>query len=379
MQGYRQPDDEAALAHNFRVFAEADCVGEPLYASLSRAIAEHPGTIGMLMQAPHSQRRPVLLFAATHDLLLAPGAPRHPLARFYRSVVDEAEWRDDVEHAMPLFVDFCRVHRDALATLLAQRTTQTNEVGRCAGLRLALSTLARDRPVALIDIGCSAGLNLLVDRYRYAYRRPDGSTDVTGPDSEVVLSSTITKDEWPLPRDLALPPIVQRLGVDRAPLDVRDARDARWLRACVWPSDVERHRRLDAAMAMARATPVALVAGDANDRLADLLAAVDRSARPVFFHSWVVSYFDRDARRRFAEAARSMVVGRDGAWISAEGPGIVPGLVPAALPDDASLASREATVWHVTTRRGGAAVGRCIARSHPHGRWIEWLDRTGPA
>ena len=333
----------------------------------------------MLMQAPHSQRRPVLLFAATHDLLLAPGAPRHPLARFYRSVVDEADWRDDVEHAMPLFVDFCRVHRDALATLLAQRTTQTNEVGRCAGLRLALSTLARDRPVALIDIGCSAGLNLLVDRYRYAYRRPDGSTDVTGPDSEVVLSSTITKGEWPLPRDLALPPIVQRLGVDRAPLDVRDARDARWLRACVWPSDVERHRRLDAAMAMARATPRRAGRGR-RQRSTRGPAGRGRSIRttPSSSTRGVVSYFDRNARRRFAEAARSMVVGRDGAWISAEGPGIVPGLVPAALPDDASLASREATVWHVTTAARRCS-GRSLHRPQPPARSLDRVagsDRT---
>lgn len=368
MSGYQQPVDEIAVAHNFRVFAEADCVGEPLYASLSRAIADDALTIALTMQAPYPQRRPVLLFAAVHDLLLAEA--KHPLSRFYRSIVDDDTLRTDVDHAMPCFVDFCRVHRDALVALLSTRATQTNEVGRCAGLRLALATLPTDPPLALIDVGCSAGLNLLVDRYRCEYRLPDGSTDPAGPHSDVVVRSDITEGDPPRG---PMPVIAQRFGIDRSPLDVRDARDARWLRACVWPSDIQRHERLAAAIALARDTPPTLIAGDANERLPRVLARVDPAHRPVLFHSWVVSYFDRDARRHFADAARAMVVEHDGVWISAESPGIVPGLAPPALPDDASVMLREATVWHVTTRQDGRAISHCIARSHPHCRWIEWL------
>ena len=373
MQGYRRPSDEAAVAHNFRVFAAADCIGEPLYATLSRAIADDDEVVALTMRAPYSQRRPVLLFAAVHDLLLDEAAP-HALARFYPSVVAD-DCRDDVEQAMPLFVDFCREHREALVERLAGRATQTNEVGRSAGLRLALSTLPRERPIALVDIGCSAGLNLLVDRYRYDLERPDGSRDRSGPIGDVVVRSTIIRGDPPRLADLPLPAIGQRIGIDRAPLDVRDPSDARWLRACVWPSDLERHPRLAAAIAMARCEPLSPIAGDAVDRIDEGLASIDRSLRPVFFHSWVVSYFDHAARARFADAARAMVVERDGAWISAESPGIVPGLTAPPLPGDADVAEREATVWHLTTRRGGRAVGRCIARSHPHGRWIEWFGQ----
>lgn len=374
MQGYRQPVDERAVAQNFRVFAAADCIDEPLYAALSRAIADDAETIALAMQAPYPQRRPVLLFAAVHDLLLDGTLP-HPLGLFYRSVVDDVARRVDVDHAMPLFVDFCRTHRDALVARLAERATQTNEVGRCAGLRLALATLPRDPALALIDVGCSAGLNLLVDRYRYEFRRPDGTIDAAGPHGDVIVRSDVTGGPPPRP----VPAIAQRFGIDRAPLDVRVARDARWLRACVWPSDRQRHERLAAAIALARDTAPILIAGDANEQLANVLAMIHEPHRPVVFHSWVVSYFDRDARRRFADAMRAMVVERDGAWISAESPGIVPGLEPPPLPDDASVALREATVWHVTTRQGDRAVSHCIARSHPHGRWIDWLDPTRAA
>ena len=371
MTAYRPPVDAASLAQNFLVFANAECASEPLYAALSRAISDDRDILDLLLEAPYPQRRPVLLFAATHDLLLAGIA--HPLARFYRSVARDDELRDDVEHAFAAFADFCGQQHHALLALQRERTTQTNEVGRCAGLRLVLAALETSRPIALIDVGCSAGLNLLVDRYRFDYRLSDTSVRTVGPDSPVVIAAAFEARAFPFDRD-AMPAIVERCGIDLAPLDLNDARDARWLRACVWPSDVERHSRLHSAIALARETSIELHRGDANDRLTTIVEALDRDVRPVVFHSWVVSYFDRAARERFANAARAIVMERDGAWISAEAAGVVPGLDAPALPDDPSPARREATIWHLTTHSAdGASEVRTMARTHPHGRWIEWL------
>ena len=355
MSACRRPLDEAGLAHNFVVFADADCVHEPLYAALSRAVAADRSVLELLMRAPYPQRRPVLLFAATHDLLLA--GTDHPVARHYRTLAGDAVDLD-VDAAAAPFIDFCRRHHDALAEALETRSVQTNEVGRSAGLRLALACLASDRPIALIDVGCSAGLNLLVDRYRLAGDHDAATTVVLRPE----LSGGTPPDE-------VLPTIERRVGIDLAPLDVHDGRDARWLRACVWPGDVERHARLSAALAMACNATFDLRRGTVDEHLPGILDALPDGVRPVVFHSWVVSYFDRMAKRRLVDALHDLVTTRDGAWISAEGPGVVPGLAPPPLPVDATAALRDATVWHLVTR----GTTRVVARSHPHCRWIEWL------
>ncbi len=93
--------------------------------------------MALLLEAPQTQRKPVLLLAALHDRILA-GAP-HPLAAYYASVGGTRRPDGDLG---PLLRDF--VHREdaALRALIRSRTTQTNETGRCAVLRPALQTLA---------------------------------------------------------------------------------------------------------------------------------------------------------------------------------------------------------------------------------------------
>lgn len=369
MSGYQRPVDAATLAANFRVFADAECALEPLYATFSRGIANDPTILAQLLAAPYPQRRPVLLFACVHDLLLA--GVEHALADFYPTVAKGERLRRDVDAAMPAFADFCRVQRDALHAALTTRATQTNEVGRSAGLRFALAHLDTTRPVALIDVGCSAGLNLLVDRFRVDYRG-DEAVRITGPESSPVTIEA--KLVGSMPDTMSTPSIGARFGVDVAPLDVRDMRDARWLHACVWPGDLDRHARLDGAIALAMEVTLDLRRGDATACIADILADVPPPTRPVVFHSWVVSYFERDTKSAFAEAMRAMVRERDGVWISAEAPGVSPSLPVPPLEADATAERREATVWHVTSRDGsGACSSLAIARSHPHCRWIESL------
>lgn len=370
MTAYQRPLDADAVANNFRVFGAADCGSEPLYAALCPAIADDASAIALVLEAPYRQRRPVLFFAAVHDLLLA--GVDHPLAAFYRTVARPDAFRDDVEHAWPVLADFCRVHREALVDAFRTRSTQTNEVGRSAVLRLALATLDAGRPIALIDVGCSAGLNLFVDRFRVTYR---SETDAiaTGPASNVDVKAAVSGlDATTLPT--ALPAIVERVGIDVAPLDMRDPLDARWLRACVWPSESDRHARLDAAIAITTREAFTLVKADALDGLDDALARVDPGTRPVVFHSWVASYFDGASRARFAHRMMTMVEDQDGAWVSGEAAGAFAALPAPSLPDDAPPETREATSWHRTIRGAdGRPASTLLARSHPHGRWIDWL------
>ncbi len=143
------------------------------YGAISRAAANDPELLALMQQAPPAQRRPNLLFAAVHYLLLR-GAD-HPLAAYYDTVRPEAAPPD--ADVVPVFRDFCLTYRAQLEPLIATRSTQTNEVGRCAMLLPALCAIAAvesGAALSLLDLGTSAGLNLLFDRYGYTYRPRGG-------------------------------------------------------------------------------------------------------------------------------------------------------------------------------------------------------------
>src|SRR4051812_25986990 len=156
----------------------------PLYTAISMHLAETSDVADLIELAPLDQRRPVLLFAAVHDLLLE--GLEHDLASCYPTLGGTA----DLERAPIEFVHFCRAHGDELAPLLMQRSTQTNEVGRCAALLpafAAISAAAAGRPLALVEVGASAGLNLRFDHYAVDYP-PFGSVGPAA--SEVRLECT---------------------------------------------------------------------------------------------------------------------------------------------------------------------------------------------
>src|SRR5262249_46962829 len=160
--------------------------------------------------------------------------------------------------AYPAFRAFVLANRDALAPLLVERGTQTNEVRRCTYLLPAFvfATTRARRPLAIVDVGASAGLNLLFDRYAYDY---DGvaAGEVGSP---VRLTTQLRGGRPPL---APLPTVADRIGLDIAPVALDDAAATRWLEACVWPEHVERFATLRAALALGREARPRVVAGDA--------------------------------------------------------------------------------------------------------------------
>jgi hypothetical protein len=155
------------LAERFRTFGLRECRhSSPLYERLSLGVAEDADLLSLLVAASPGQRRPNLLLAAVHYLLLRGDAD--PLADFYPSVSESPRSPDE---AFPVFRRFALDRADEISGLIATRRTQTNEVARSAFLLPAFDLAARaaDRPLALIEVGAAAGLNLLFDRYRYRY------------------------------------------------------------------------------------------------------------------------------------------------------------------------------------------------------------------
>ena len=180
------------------------------------------------------------------------------------------------------------------------------------------------------------------------------------------LSASIVGDR-PVPTR-AVPEVVARIGVDRDPVDVTDADDARWLRACLWPDQPERVARLDAEIALAATAPPQLLHGNAVEVLPDAVARVPADALPVVTTTWALSHFPLESRLHFLHRLDEAAAGRAVAWVSAEGVGVAP-----AIP---TLGDRRASghsiiglavfdqlaVW-------AEAIGRCWSQ----GRFLAWL------
>lgn len=150
---------------------------------------------------------------------------------------------------------------------------QTNEVGRSAGLMTGLLHIAaRYGPrVELLEIGSSAGLNLMIGHYGFDL----GGTRVGPADAALMLTP-----DWRGPPPPAVPIAVGRVrGVDIAPVDLSDERQARRLQAYVWVEATDRQERLARAIDLVRAHGVDLVQGDAADWVEARLAEPQEGGR----------------------------------------------------------------------------------------------------
>ncbi len=297
------------LAERFRRFAGAEAAGSsPLYAAITAGVADRPDVLTLLLGAQPGQRRPNLLLAAAHALLL--DGVDHPLRRWYP---DLGGTLTPSPAAAEAFADLVLTQADRVRELVATRRTQTNEVLRSASLALALARVPG--PVALIDAGCSAGLNLRLDRYRYDY----GLGSLGPRDAPLTLRCRLRGPGATVPA--ALPQVVWRAGLDASPLDPADPDTARWLEALVWPEHRERRERLMAALALAAAEPMPLRRGDVRRDLPDLAREAPNDATLVVQHSAFDAYLPAPDRERLSALIRSLgareialEAPRQGAW-----------------------------------------------------------------
>ena len=364
-----------ALARLFTHFAAHECRDDPLYVALCRLIAARPPLLELLQHAPATQRVPNLLLAALHDRVLA--GPAHEFSQYFPSV---GGTRAPDPALAAAFDSFVTAQSGALTALLASRHTQTNEIGRCAVLWPALCAVAARgarRRLALLDFGCSAGLNLGVDRYRYDYGAFSlGAADAPGVpaiDCRLVGARAAALRE----SELTAPLLMARAGIDPAAVDVFDATQVRWLRACVWPHDHERAARLNLALAIAQRERFAVRRhDDCAAAIEPWLDTLPAGVLPVVFNSWVLHYFDQVARQAHVAFMRELVQRRGVVWLSAEGAHLALGDAAFEPVGDAQVSDdtlAKGSQWWVTSPGAGAPSLTLLARSHPHGRWLQWL------
>jgi hypothetical protein len=352
-----------ALQARFSSFIEEARGRSPLYAHLSAEIARDVSVGTVLEAAQGPQRRPNLLFAAVHDLLLR--GIEHPLGAYYPSVGGD---RRPDRDTLPLFRDFLEAFPDEVAERVRTRTTQTNEPTRCAAVLPAVARLAAriQGAIALVELGASAGLLLHLDRYRYRY----GDLEWGPPSAGALIT---TQFRGPFSADLHVPCITARVGIDLDPLTPDNPDDVGWLRACVWPEHVDRLARLDAALAVAAAhDDVELIAGDMLAALKPTVRRVREDAFVCVLHSTALAYLDQQDRASIARQLNELGRERDLARISLEGPFLEPFTTlerhaPTPPPEEPCV------LLGLTTWINGLRTDELLARAHPHGLWLEWL------
>lgn len=368
------------VRRRFREFA-VEYAALPLYGAVARHVADDPATAVLLTHAQPGQARPVLWFAALHDLVLR--RPDVPAARWYASVVGREAvpggdpWPDVRATALG--------HAEQLRELIATRTTQTNEVNRSVYLATGLAAAVGGRRpssaevasgpgrVALVELGASAGLLLGIDRYRMTGVSGGGVRTSVGDPASPVRCEGVDRS---VGRGalLALPEVVARVGVDRHPVSLEDEDAVRWLLACLWPDVPGRVERFQAARSVLRADPPLVLQGDLVDDLPVAFGAVRDSAAQrggvhhvVVYSSWALTYVARERRTALAEELARLA----GSvplltWLTAEPPGCVPG-----LPDEPRAAAGPTVLGLRTWVEGVEAAPRVVGVAHPHGAWVE--------
>lgn len=333
-------------------------MGSPLYARMvKRAIDDWNDRGPFFGFIANDTRRadmsvPALrLLGALHYLALEDSAPR------YAAHMPSCGGDGDADAAWAAAKRLMETREREIAVHYAE-TPQTNEVARCTVLLAGAWKIAERTglPLRLFDVGASAGLNARLDRYRY---EGDGWT-WGDPQSPLVLRNR-TREGAPGITGDALP-IAERHGCDMNPLDIESARDRMRLLSYVWPDQLERVDRLQAAFAAARDVPVQI------DR-ADLFSWIAASAEPergtttVVMHSVVADHLSPEARTQL-EATMSGLgalarVEAPLAWLRME------------MSEDRSCFETRVTLWP-------DGEETLIARSDGHGQEITWTQLEAP-
>jgi hypothetical protein len=342
-----------------------------LTAALFSMIAGHDELLTALCALP-ADKLPALLASAAVTFLVRRDRPE-PLAQYFPVPGQPQPPFDDGFHAaatayvssrLPDIIDLCQRHR-----------YQMNEVGRCTQIALGIAATRPPGPIGLIDLGTGAGLGLQLDRYRYQLNGMG-----TGPTSAALALTCELRGVHPPPR-LKLPPIHQRAGIELDPVDLADPAARAWLIACA-PPEASALTRLTAAIEVSTRHPERVVAGDAVAALPALLDTMPPGLPVMVTDAYLGVFLSPAARARLfsilSEASRARPV----TWLSLDplvplGPAGRDSVQGLALPDELIADYRQHGVFAVLGVRAfdrAAESGRLLARAHPSGQWVDWLE-----
>lgn len=322
----------------------------PLYSHFYEEMQTDPEMLALLSLVDTNQPMYVVFFSMVNFLALR--TQPHPFAEFYPYFSVRPR---PASEAYPVFRAFCLAHAEDLRVLLPWATLQTNEVTRCANLLPAFEVVSRRvgrQPLALIEVGASAGLNLHWDRYSYRY----GHIEVGDQRSPVQIACTVKGPHLP-PLPEVMPLVVERIGIDLAPIFLSQEREADWLFACIWPEEIRRYQLLTAAIEVARQHPPSLLAGDACQLLPDVLSSIASDATICLWHSYALAQGPKVVYEQVVQHLLDASRTRDIYHLSLE-------LDPARWP--------QPRLELFTYRNGELASYDWLATCEVHGEAMEW-------
>ena len=344
------------LAEDLRAQRKFLAKRAPVYAGLLDELGRQlAGPLGETLRRAWADRtftafyqRPLLLLAALRYDALCEGAA-HPL---WPAIASDAP--DPAAVTARAVLEAAAPERERFFGALRRKDVQTNETSRAIAWLLPAHLLARSTPgrdVALVDLGASAGLNLIADELPFPW------TDDAGSPIELT----------PLPR------ILSRLGLDIAPVDVRDADAAQWLRACLWAGEPARSQRFEQSLRTYRMR-AAEAGGPRVERCAlqdaaSRLRAFAESTCVLAVQTIVRSYLSRADREDYARSMQAWIEERPAAstvWCELE------------VDESEVDPDRSAVLTAKLAGAGGELVELRFARTHPHPRQL-WLDPEGMA
>ena len=340
-------DELGSLAQEFRNLG--DWTFSPLYQALGSVVAGDRDMLELVTHRRPGQVPVTAFFASVHFLLLS--GCQHELTEFYPSVVGVAA-RPPAQ-AGPALRDFFGQHSGEVDHLVSTRLVQKQVVKRSALLRLGMWAIGREvsAPVHLVEVGASAGIHLRLDRYRYDL----GGSSFGDPSSPVLIAPE-WRGEKPVPDLDAIPDLAGVTGVDLHPIDATDATERLWLRALVWPEELEEAELLDTALSAVAADPPVILEGDAIDVCPELAVQIPEGEPRVVFHAATRIHVPSDRLDAFDAAVETL--GDTGPMFH--------------LSQERAQAPRTHPV--LALRRPGAAAPVSLALAEGYGSWIEALD-----
>jgi hypothetical protein len=379
-----------------------------LTAGLFAAIAAHEELLNRLASLP-ADRLPALLASAAISYLVRRDRPV-PLATYFP---DPGGAQPRIDGGFPGAARaFISARLDDIVAECQGRRYQMNEVARCTQIALGIAAAMDSpagpaspadpasaagpasragpasaagpasradpaspaEPIGLADLGTGAGLGLHLDRYRYLV-----GDQASGPRTAAMTLSCDVRGSRRPPRAV-LPPIAERVGIDRHPLDPLDPAARSWLEACA-PPEASALARLAAALGVARRYPARLVAGDVLGALPGVLDGFPAGRQVIVTDAYLAVFLSPAQRRKLAAILARAGRTRPVTWLSLDplvplgpsGRDSVQGIpLPGALVRDYQRDGVFAVLGE-RTFGGGTERSRLLARAHPSGEWVEWL------